>query len=247
MRGVPIGCGFRRVGCERCRSNHRLVRNALDSTTKRGRSVIDRQPQAPDVSGCSIKTSRAHGGRGLRAQVVSRTLRTLDRNLARYSSRRSTSHSGGIGQGRPEWRRTSRPVSRVLCAPAPDGARAGGHLSRAGVADSLQRSTRRLGRAALRRLRRRPRRAALLTLLQVGFTEPPGSPRALVRSYRTLSPLPRRVTRAGRSAFCGTFPRVAPGGCYPPPCPVEPGLSSAGHRSLSAPAPDATARPARPP
>jgi hypothetical protein len=36
--------------------------------------------------------------------------------------------------------------------------------------------------------------------------------------------------RTGRSAFCGTFPRVAPGGRYPPPCPVEPGLSSAGHR-----------------
>jgi hypothetical protein len=29
-----------------------------------------------------------------------------------------------------------------------------------------------------------------LTLLRVGFAEPPGSPRALVRSYRTVSPLP---------------------------------------------------------
>ncbi len=32
----------------------------------------------------------------------------------------------------------------------------------------------------------------------------------------------------GRSVLCGTFPRVAPGGRYPPPCPVESGLSSAG-------------------
>ena len=47
--------------------------------------------------------------------------------------------------------------------------------------------------------------------------------------------------RAGRSAFCGTFPRVTPGGCYPPPCPVEPGLSSAGHR------PFRHRRPTRPP
>ena len=31
---------------------------------------------------------------------------------------------------------------------------------------------------------------------------------------------------AGRSIFCGTFPGVAPGSCYEPPCPVEPGLSS---------------------
>ena len=34
-----------------------------------------------------------------------------------------------------------------------------------------------------------------------------------------------RVMR--RSAFCCTFSRVAPGGCYPPPCSVEPGRSSA--------------------
>src|SRR5581483_7435247 len=31
-----------------------------------------------------------------------------------------------------------------------------------------------------------------LALLRVGFTEPPGSPRALVRSYRTVAPLPVR-------------------------------------------------------
>jgi len=37
-----------------------------------------------------------------------------------------------------------------------------------------------------------------------------------VRSYRTLSPLPR--TNPGRFAFCGTFPGVAPAGRYPAPC-----------------------------
>ena len=35
------------------------------------------------------------------------------------------------------------------------------------------------------------------------------------------------LRRVRRSVLCGTFPRVTPGGCYPPPCPVEPGLSSA--------------------
>ena len=30
-----------------------------------------------------------------------------------------------------------------------------------------------------------------------------------------------------RFVFCGTFPRVTPGGYYPPPCPMESGLSSA--------------------
>ncbi len=48
-------------------------------------------------------------------------------------------------------------------------------------------------------------------------------------------------TAARRSVLCGTVPRVTPGGCYPPPCPVESGLSSAG----GAP-PDAAACPARP-
>ena len=39
-------------------------------------------------------------------------------------------------------------------------------------------------------------RPTLSTLLQVGFTEPPGSPRALVVSYTTLSPLPPQAAAA---------------------------------------------------
>ncbi len=41
-------------------------------------------------------------------------------------------------------------------------------------------------------------------LLQVGFTEPPESPRALVRSYRTVSPLPVPFVKLniGSSAVC---------------------------------------------
>ena len=65
--------------------------------------------------------------------------------------------------------------------------------------------------------------AFCLTLLQARFTEPAESPRPLVGSYPTVSPLPL----ARRSVFCGTISRVAPGGCYPPPCSVEPGRSSA--------------------
>jgi len=37
-----------------------------------------------------------------------------------------------------------------------------------------------------------------------------------VGSYPTLSPLP--APRGRRSAFCGAFPGVTPGGRYPPPC-----------------------------
>ena len=42
-----------------------------------------------------------------------------------------------------------------------------------------------------------------LALLRVGFTEPAGSPRSLVRSYRTVSPLPVPVDRP--SAVCSLW------------------------------------------
>ena len=52
--------------------------------------------------------------------------------------------------------------------------------------------------------------------------------RLAVRSYRTVSPLPRTPGGAvRRSAFCCTFRRLAPPRRYLAPCPVEPGLSSA--------------------
>src|SRR5690606_29902436 len=46
-----------------------------------------------------------------------------------------------------------------------------------------------------------------------------------VRSYRTISPLPRFV-ETRRYIFCGTFRRLAPPRRYLAPCPLEPGLSS---------------------
>ena len=69
----------------------------------------------------------------------------------------------------------------------------------------------------------------------------PGAGGLLHRRF-TLTAVGR--SRRRRSVLCGTVPRVTPGGCYPPPCPVEPGLSSA---DVSAETPDATVRPARPP
>ena len=52
-----------------------------------------------------------------------------------------------------------------------------------------------------------------------------------VRSYRTISPLPRASEDAVRRfAFCCTSRRLAPPRRYLAPCPVEPGLSSASRR-----------------
>ena len=72
-------------------------------------------------------------------------------------------------------------------------------------------------------------RSFCLALLPMGFTQPARSPEPLVRSYRTVSPLPpaRPCGPADRRfAFCCTCPILADGGRYPPSCPVEPGLSS---------------------
>ena len=40
---------------------------------------------------------------------------------------------------------------------------------------------------------------------------------------------------AGSLLFCGTFRRVAPPGCWPAPCPAQPGLSSARHKTAPRP------------
>jgi hypothetical protein len=127
----------------------------------------------------------------------------------------------------------SRPIRRILYRTLRPG---DGHPSRPAVARRLLRPTRGSGGRAAHPL--------CSALLRVGFVEPPRSPPALVRSYRTVSPLPVRPPcgrRHRRSVLCGTFLRVAPTGCYPAPCPVESGRSSAG----SPKGPDAAIRPTR--
>src|SRR5690349_17974867 len=135
-------------------------------------------------------------------------------------------------------RRTSRPVSRVLCRrgapaaaihlglPSPAGssgppAGSGGPPSNACAAGSGG-----------------PDR----DLLDLA---PGGVYRAAAITRGAGGLLHHRFTLTGpsrRFVFCGTVPRVAPGCCWQPPCPVEPGLSSAGPED-----PDAAARSARPP
>ena len=91
---------------------------------------------------------------------------------------------------RPGLMTVSRPVSGILSA-VPSPVQRGGHPS--------ERSTwgDRAGRPSHD-----------LTLLRVGFAKPPGSPRALVRSYRTVSPSPvadnriRWIRDVSPSAVC---------------------------------------------
>lgn len=108
-----------------------------------------------------------------------------------------------------------------------------GHLSRSHVAVTLQRSTRGPGE--------QPHRP--LSDLAPGevyradrITPAPGG---LLHHRFTLTA--DRSLR--RSVLCGTISRVTPGGCYPPPCSVEPGRSSAPGSRRG----DATVLPARSP
>src|SRR6476469_2989997 len=101
--------------------------------------------------------------------------------------------------------RTSRPVRRVLY---PRSRASGGHPSRPAVADRLQRPTRRLGRAALKRLRRYPPRGGYPFGLAPG-----GVYRAAPVTWSAGGLLPHRFTLTAdrgrrRSVFCGTVPRV---------------------------------------
>jgi len=75
-----------------------------------------------------------------------------------------------------------------------------------------------------------PRALLYLVLHRVGFAELPRSPGELVRSYRTVSPLPDNIPAnrgvTGRYTFCCTFLRVATTSRYEAPCPAVFGLSS---------------------
>ena len=122
--------------------------------------------------------------------------------------------------------RTRRPVSRVLCRPASEGAGRGGHSSGPPIAGRFSRPTRtaRAGEA----LPPCGGASSLFGLAPSGACHAASIAGDAVRSYRTLSPLPncafgfegqalRSFSGAGRSAFCGAIPGVAPGGRYPPP------------------------------
>ncbi|MFM2045591.1 MAG: hypothetical protein RLY86_4167 [Pseudomonadota bacterium] len=123
-----------------------------------------------------------------------------------------------------------RSVSRVLSTGPypPAGAECGrypgdGHSSGTPVAGRLTQPTRTAARKractkALQPGHGRP----YSVLLPVGFTMPPPSPGARCALTAPFHPCPCRpmVTHggAGRFAFCGTFPGVAPAGRYPAPC-----------------------------
>jgi hypothetical protein len=72
-----------------------------------------------------------------------------------------------------------------------------------------------------------PQAIPYLVLHRMGFTKLPRSPGELVRSYRTISPLPVfSITENRRFIFCCTFLRVAATPRYGASCPAVFGLSS---------------------
>jgi len=144
-----------------------------------------------------------------------------------------------------EERRTVRgPACKPGSVPAPE--RGDGHFSSPPVARRVQRPTR-------RSVAGRTSPAPIFGLAPGGVCRAGLSPGRWCALTRTFSPLPdpaaARAAGHRRYAFCCTFPILcrrpeAPasdGGCYPSPCPAEPGLSSP--RTYRA----ATVRPTREP
>ena len=83
------------------------------------------------------------------------------------------------------------------------------HSSATRIAARLVRHTRDAGR-------RRPKCIPYSVLLLAGFTMRAASPKPRWALTPPFHPYPG--SGPGRFAFCGTFPRLAPGGRYPPPC-----------------------------
>jgi|GEM_PF-2878487 len=71
-----------------------------------------------------------------------------------------------------------------------------------------------------------PQSFPYLVLHRTGFTKLSRSPGKLVRSYRTVSPLPRCLAASRRSTLCCTFLHVTVTPRYGASCPVVFGLSS---------------------
>ncbi len=142
----------------------------------------------------------------------------------------------------PEFgRRASWPVGRVLCTRSRGPAAIHLGLPLLTASCGLPASS---GGAALKRSRSRRGRnhGSLLTLLRVGFTEPPQSPAALVVSYTTVSPLP--PGQAGGGLFSVALSRGSPRvGVTDHPALRSPDLP----RRAMKPRHCAAARPARPP
>src|SRR6202522_855718 len=115
-------------------------------------------------------------------------------------------------------------------------ARGGDHPSGTAVTDSLVRSTRE-HRAGRPQTLAQGTAVPLLTLLRVGFTEPPQSPAALVVSYTAVSPLPRW---RGAVCFLWHCPAGHPGSALPTTLPCGARTFLAGRT------PGATARPTHP-
>jgi hypothetical protein len=139
---------------------------------------------------------------------------------------RQTRHRGRRPQVAPRVGEDFRPTPRSFSPGSvfPHRCRGGssGHPSTNAVAGALQRPTRALGRAALKR--------ALSGLAPGGVylafpvTREAGG---LLHHRFTLTRAPPSTDKGcGRSVLCGTCLRVTPSGRYPPPCPVEPGRSS---------------------
>ena len=172
------------------RSSRRCWAITRDSVVSRAH--LSQQAEAAHLAGGDTTTACSPTGGGPRGPVP--------RGGRRRTGRVAEERAQGPLAGRASW-----PVSRILFRSAGERRRGGDHPSGHTVAGCLKRPTRRLGRAALERLRSRTR-CGLLALLRVGFYL------AIPVTRNAGALLPHRFTLTTRTGggfvFCGTVPRV---------------------------------------
>ena len=195
LSGTWPGWAMRWTGRARMRPATRAFQRRRDPSTA-GRAMTGRRGAVPGRGG-----ARSHA-------VASATARDAGGAL--------TSGAGLVRAGRG----ASRPVSRVLYGA--EGAARDDHSSGAPGAGRLERSTRATAR---KRVGRRAGHAAARPVAPIRSCSRWGLPcRRRCRRRGALLPHPFTLTRtrdrspAGRSAFCGAVPGVAPAGRYPAPC-----------------------------
>ena len=136
-----------------------------------------------------------------------------------------------VAQSTLHYRLEGRTGGEPACKPGsvpPDRGPGDGHPSGTTVAGGLVRSTRRHRAGHPRAPAQFPRGGPSRPCSGWGLPSRPGHPG---RWWALAPPFHPCRQEHRRSVLCGTFPRVTPGRCCRPPCPVEPGLSSTLPRS----------------
>ncbi len=205
-----------------------------------GRQRAPRRRRRRGRLGSEVARRHRHRTRAARARRCRRP--AAPGRPVRRAPRCRRDHRDGRGGGstRGRWEKGSKsPISRVLCR------RLATPVTVIPLGPALPPASSNLpGEVVPANRNGRDGRPALpspyLVLLRMGFAVPRTVTGRAVRSYRTVSPLPR--PKAGRSVLCCTFRRITAPRRWRACHPLESGLSSPRERGATAPGSSTAAR-----